>query len=593
MGGIGLLTDRQREWMECQKVLFDAKPIKLVARPRDPWRRRLWAIGHSNAFFTSINVFVTINMAILAADHWQPPEIYAVAVFYSNIVFVLLLLLEACIKLAGFGVRAYFREKWHRFDFFIVVVGFLDLVVSSAAPTSTAASVFRVVRTVRGLRLVRVFRGLQMLFDTLTSATASFASVGSVLLLVSFCYAIAGVSLYGHLDLDCTSALDSHNNFQSVPNVLLMLMRTSTGEAWDTLLFDTVDTDCGGGPSGYMYWISFVVLINFVMLQMFMMVVVDSYRTGDRQRRGASEQIIRSFRSAWRMFDPRGTGFMPSTDLESFLRKLPPPMGMHAGGDFAEYLHYAAKLRLASWAGMVAFRDVLLSVHRVTYGLAIGDDILETCGLHPAQIQARVSSKIRMKLKKREMEDGIKHAFSCVVPTSSSMTTPKSRKPLTSIPPRSPVLLAHSVNSLASSAKSIGTTAGDKKRASYRASKQLRDRRTPEIELPTNPLQSWVAASQSIQERRALRHADKQRLLSEAAAIEAEQRKQEVLKEKVRRKDAHRRHTLYRSHVPNTDIADAFQLVVVSERIQRTFRDWRERARVRALRQQRTKPATG
>lgn len=569
MDGLALLTERQREWVESQRVLLRAQPIKVIGRPKTPWRRRLWFISHSTWYSTIMNVAVICNMALLGAQHWQQPESLTQALLFTNLLFITCYTAEAGIKILGFGITAYWKDRWLRLELLLVVLGVVDLIVSFAAPNSQAATAFRVLRALRGLRLIRVFKGLETLIDILIGALPRFANVGSVLVLVVFVYAVAGVSLFGHLDLGVATALDFHNNFLSVPNAMLLLLRTSTGEGWDTLMFDCVNPDVGGGAEGYVYWLSYVVLINFVMLQMFMMVIVDSYQTGERQKRGASESQVRSFKAAWRMFDPRGTGFIIAADLNSLLLKLPRPMGLKEGSTFGDYVRYTHKLQLATWGGMVAFSDVLLGVHRVTYGVGVARDVIARMETSPQKVQAMVTARIRHHLKRKQIKAELASAI------SKAVSMPARRGKLTPIDDHRPRRGA---------AQDVLRAGG----AGGGGGGSAPTPRTQEVELP-----AWVAASPAIQQRWAARHAmaDKTAADHAAALSELQRLEVEAHRRRLRRKDAMRRSTLYRSKYPPTAVAHPLKLVVVSERIQRSFREWRERAAAKRARAARSSAA--
>ena len=61
--------------------------------------------------------------------------------------------------------------------------------------------------------------GIHVLITALYEALPAFASIGGVLLLTLFCYAVIGVPLFGSIDLSRAQGLDKHSNFQNVAQV--------------------------------------------------------------------------------------------------------------------------------------------------------------------------------------------------------------------------------------------------------------------------------------------------------------------------------------------------------------------------------------
>jgi len=432
------------------------------------------------------------------------------------------------------------------------------------------------------VRLVQVFPGLRVLLDTLLISIPSFVNVGSCLLLVAFCYAVAGVQLYGDMDLTGLTALNMHNNFQSVPNTMLMLMRASTGEAWDTLLFDTINTDAGGGYHGYVYWLSYITLMNFVMLQMFIMVVVESFQREQRQRNGAAEEHIRVFRTVWRGFDPRGTGFVPFEELRSLLSKLPPPMGLREGATFADYIRYVEALDLMTWSKLVAFKDVLINVHRVTYGIGIPQELLEMAETMPTMIHETISRKIRRKLARQTARTRLATALAGGFASrqqsprwtaDGELRTP-SRRTAISTPTGGPRSASSAAIGLRST--TLSPTA-DARRAAFRMS-QMGRRQAMEavapIALPI-PASPWLASYSVVDERRqgrdaAIRHQELEAYhAAQAARAEAAEARVRAMERAIK----HKQH--YGGHRPTTAEPMPLDVVIGIERITESVREWK------------------
>ena len=66
-------------------------------------------------------------------------------------------------------------------------------------------------------------------------------SLGLLLLLLVFLFAIIGMQLFGHVKIQ--PDLHYHANFQTFANSFLLLMRMATGEGWNAIMFDAGRTN--------------------------------------------------------------------------------------------------------------------------------------------------------------------------------------------------------------------------------------------------------------------------------------------------------------------------------------------------------------
>ena len=162
-------------------------------------------------------------------------------------VFSVIWLAEAALKLHAFGVREYFSYAWNRFDFFLVFCSLSEVLLVAATAGSPVAStpglvgVASVLRLVRLARLVRVIKNIAALRALLTSlikSLPSLMSVGSLMFLLLFIYAVLGVQMFHGVALNPDGLLTDDANFRSLPEALLTLFRASTGESWNGVMHD-------------------------------------------------------------------------------------------------------------------------------------------------------------------------------------------------------------------------------------------------------------------------------------------------------------------------------------------------------------------
>ena len=70
-------------------------------------------------------------------------------------------------------------------------------------------------------------------------------------------------------DVKDGNIIDNYNNFSNFGMAMILLLRISTGEEWNIIMYDVEDAIVGP-----LFFISFVTITTFVMLNMFIMVIL-------------------------------------------------------------------------------------------------------------------------------------------------------------------------------------------------------------------------------------------------------------------------------------------------------------------------------
>ena len=145
---------------------------------------------------------------------------------YFNYVFCLIYIAEATLKMIGLR-QYYFLSKWNIFDFLILLVAIVDIIVElslpeGAADTRFSPSVIRIVRVLRILRVGRVLRLIKVSFLSLSLSlslslwplTVFFLSPMSLSTVFNFIF---------FLSLACPSSTDSCGRHHHQPSASLWL----------------------------------------------------------------------------------------------------------------------------------------------------------------------------------------------------------------------------------------------------------------------------------------------------------------------------------------------------------------------------------
>ena len=91
-------------------------------------------------------------------------------------------------------------------------------------------------------KLVRLFKNLKQLQDQMTILAYSLPAilnVLSLLVLIYFIYAILGVFIFHGLDRE--GEITDFGNFDNFGLAMLLLLRISTGEEWNLIMYDSIE----------------------------------------------------------------------------------------------------------------------------------------------------------------------------------------------------------------------------------------------------------------------------------------------------------------------------------------------------------------
>ncbi|MFD1215994.1 ion transporter [Microbulbifer celer] len=183
-----------------------------------------------------------------------------------NQLILIAFMVEAAIKITAQGNRPwrYFASGWNCFDFSIIVLS----LVPAAGPLATLA---RLVRVLRVLRLVSAFPELRLLVDTLLRSLPSMFHISLLMGIIFYIYGVAGYFLFHEID---------PTHWRTLPIALLSLFRIVTFEDWTDIMYTAMETM----PYAWIYFLSFVVMGAFVMINLFIGVVLNNLEEAKLRR---------------------------------------------------------------------------------------------------------------------------------------------------------------------------------------------------------------------------------------------------------------------------------------------------------------------
>jgi voltage-gated sodium channel len=176
----------------------------------------------------------------------------------GNDVILLTFIIEVILKLTAVAPRfgRYFGNGWNLFDFSIVVLSLIPA-------TGEFALVARLIRVLRVLRLVSAMPQLRLIVATLVRSIPSMGHVIVLMGIIFYIYAVTGYHLFSEHDAQRWGTLGA---------ALLTLFQMVTLEGW----VEVMNTAMEAHPWSWIYFVSFVLIGTFVMLNLFIAVVINN-----------------------------------------------------------------------------------------------------------------------------------------------------------------------------------------------------------------------------------------------------------------------------------------------------------------------------
>ena len=257
----------------------------------------------SSRWFQNAALAVIVANAALIGVETSPAlwERYGDLFNALNAAVQVVFVVEITVRLLAHGPRIhrFFLDGWNVFDFGIVALSLLP----AAGPL---ASVARLARLLRALRVVSALPELRLIVATMLRSIPSLANVVVLLGLILYVYAVVGVHLFAGVD---------PGNWGSLPRAGLTLFEILTLEGW----VDLMNTSLAATRWAWIYYVSFVVLAVFVVVNLFIAIVINNLEAAKRDEHVPSDSQTGTL--AERLAGIRGQ----LEAIESALRAAPDP----------------------------------------------------------------------------------------------------------------------------------------------------------------------------------------------------------------------------------------------------------------------------
>ncbi|PVD19442.1 hypothetical protein C0Q70_19931 [Pomacea canaliculata] len=344
------LSPNQKSYYNTLRKLANKKPHKTIRRPKNKFQCFFYDISTNTKFELGIVILIFFNMIVMAVEHYNQADAVQENLNTMNIIFTAVFTLEAITKLVGLRWH-YFRVAWNVFDFVIVILSILGIVLADILSRiyvrPTLLRVVRVFRVGRVLRLIKAAKGIRKLLFALIISLPALFNIAALLFLVIYIYAIIGMSSFG--DLRPMNSLNDIVNFQTFGNSFLLLLRLATSAGWNDVLENLMlsppdcnstyktlpdgtqvassNGDCGLTWLAIPYMVSYIVIVFLIVINMYIAVILENFNQAHQQEEvGITEDDFDMFYNVWERYDPHATQFIKYEQLSNLVADLEAPL---------------------------------------------------------------------------------------------------------------------------------------------------------------------------------------------------------------------------------------------------------------------------
>ncbi|XP_069124372.1 voltage-dependent T-type calcium channel subunit alpha-1G-like isoform X2 [Argopecten irradians] len=304
--------------------------------PNNRLRRLCHHFMAQSLFDNMILLFIALNCITLGMERPDIPPDSTERMFltYSNYCFTIVFAVEMTIKVLAKGLligkHAYLKSGWNIMDGFLVGISLVDIMISLTANSSPRIfgilRVFRLLRTLRPLRVISRAPGLKLVVQTLLSSLRPIGNIVLICCTFFIIFGILGVQLFKgsfyyckgpdvqHVKNKTQCLKDQRNiwinqkyNFDNLGQALMALFVLASKDGWVSIMYtglDAVGVDqqpqINYNEWRLLYFISFLLLVGFFVLNMFVGVVVENFHKC-RENQEKEERAIRAAKRSQKM----------------------------------------------------------------------------------------------------------------------------------------------------------------------------------------------------------------------------------------------------------------------------------------------------
>lgn len=218
-----------------------------------------------------VGFLIVLNTIVLSLETYpQIMKAYGSLLKSMDQTILYLFVIELMVRFAAYRL-SFFKDPWSIFDVCIVSIAFI--------PSQNAFTALRAVRALRVLRLISLFPKLRKVVEGLIKAIPGIAAIASVMTIIICVFSLVASKLYG------ASYPEWFGNFH---RSIFSLFQIMTLEGWP----DIVRTVMQDKPFAWIFFVTYILIATFSVLNLFIAVVVDAMQRNHNEESEDMQQKL-------------------------------------------------------------------------------------------------------------------------------------------------------------------------------------------------------------------------------------------------------------------------------------------------------------
>ncbi|CAD8123254.1 unnamed protein product [Paramecium sonneborni] len=421
------LTVYQQEFIQIsQKILMDSPSF---SQPPRNIIRKIAQKLNKNQYFQYISFLILIVDTIIQMSFYQDMDIeiaLELNLYYEII--SILFTFWVLIQLLDYGFKRFIDDQWRKFYSLIVIISIFELIATKnynlfqIQITSTMFTenyqIIRLLFALRNLRILILFKGFEDLQRLIRIMIFSFPFLGKILFILvvtTLSYALLGCQLFGHIDKGII--IDSQINFSTFTSSLLTLLKCITHDNFRSIMSDTMihniycydDPKYCGSQFAQIYFISFVFISNYVLLNLFVLGLIEQFEKFFQSENSILQVYIESIdkiKTVWCKYSYQKHGkAMHYLQICKFLLEIGQPF-THVKDNIWDAARLAGYLKIRTDdQGYIQFNSLIYEIFRRTFKQQVfklgSEDSIKIIKKFNKEMQMRLFYFRRDKFQKR------------------------------------------------------------------------------------------------------------------------------------------------------------------------------------------------
>lgn len=205
-------------------------------------------------------VFLIVINAIILGMETAPSmmEQYGALLLAIDTIILAIFVIEISIKMFAYRL-GFFKSAWNVFDFIVVGIALV--------PASGPLAVLRALRVLRVLRLISMLPQLRLVVEALLKAIPGISSVFALMIILFYVFAVMATTMFGSSFPDW---------FGDIGKSMYTLFQIMTLESWSMgIVRPVMETH----PYAWMFFVPFILIATFTMLNLFIGIIVNTMQT--------------------------------------------------------------------------------------------------------------------------------------------------------------------------------------------------------------------------------------------------------------------------------------------------------------------------